>query len=143
MKSGRKAVWVALCLLVVSVVLLAVFLFVESRGKAGVLHTAWAPSVDGQTMAALLVDETDTAAGPEEEHPTPRARMTQKRTLPLRSAHRLHSRRPQTMLDRKAVHRETKRRTRLPVREAVPLHQEGTAIRRLSIQMHTTTETET
>lgn len=40
MKSGRKAVWVALCLLVVSVVLLAVFLFVESRGKAGVLHTA-------------------------------------------------------------------------------------------------------
>ena len=62
MKSGRKAVWVALCLLVVSVVLLAVFLFVESRGKAGVLHTAWAPSVDGQTMAALLVDETDTAS---------------------------------------------------------------------------------
>ncbi|WP_289606717.1 hypothetical protein [Amedibacillus dolichus] len=39
MKSGRKAVWVALCLLVVSVVLLAVFLFVESRGKAGVLHS--------------------------------------------------------------------------------------------------------
>lgn len=64
MKSGRKAVWVALCLLVVSVVLLAVFLFVESRGKAGVLHAAWAPSVDGQTMAALLADETDTAAGP-------------------------------------------------------------------------------
>lgn len=32
------------------------------------LHAAWAPSVDGQTMAALLVDETDTAAGPEEEH---------------------------------------------------------------------------
>lgn len=62
MKSGRKAVWVALCLLVVSVVLLAVFLFVESRGKAGVLHTAWAPSVDGQTMAALLVDETDTTS---------------------------------------------------------------------------------
>ena len=62
MKSGRKAVWVALCLLVVSVLLLAVFLFVESRGKAGVLHTAWAPSVDGQTMAALLVDETDTAS---------------------------------------------------------------------------------
>ncbi len=68
MKSGRKAVWVALCLLVVSVVLLAVFLFVGDRGKAGVLHTAWAPSVDGQTMAALLVDETDTSAGPEEEH---------------------------------------------------------------------------
>lgn len=62
MKSGRKAVWVALCLLVVSVVLLAVFLFVESRGKAGVLHAAWAPSVDGQTMAALLVDETDTTS---------------------------------------------------------------------------------
>ncbi len=68
MKSGRKAVWVALCLLVVSVVLLAVFLFVGDRGKAGVLHAAWAPSVDGQTMAALLADETDTAAGPEEEH---------------------------------------------------------------------------
>ena len=51
-----------MCLLVVSVVLLAVFLFVESRGKAGVLHTAWAPSVDGQTMAALLVDETDTTS---------------------------------------------------------------------------------
>lgn len=49
-----------MCLLVVSVVLLAVFLFVGDRGKAGVLHTAWAPSVDGQTMAALLVDETDT-----------------------------------------------------------------------------------
>ena len=62
MKSGRKAVWVALCLLVVSVVLLAVFLFVGDRGKAGVLHTAWAPSVDGQTMAALLVDETDTTS---------------------------------------------------------------------------------
>lgn len=62
MKSGRKAVWVALCLLVASVVLLAVFLFVESRGKAGALHTAWAPSVDGQTMAALLVDETDTTS---------------------------------------------------------------------------------
>ena len=62
MKSGRKAVWVALCLLVVSVVLLAVFLFVESRGKAGMLHAAWAPSVDGQTMAALLVDETDTTS---------------------------------------------------------------------------------
>ena len=65
MKSGRKAVWVALCLLVVSVVLLAVFLFVESRGKAGVLHAAWAPSVDGQTMAALLVDETGFAMDPE------------------------------------------------------------------------------
>jgi len=51
-----------LCLLVVSVVLLAVFLFVGDRGKAGVLHTAWAPSVDGQTMAALLVDETDTTS---------------------------------------------------------------------------------
>lgn len=51
-----------MCLLVVSVVLLAVFLFVESRGKAGALHTAWAPSVDGQTMAALLVDETDTTS---------------------------------------------------------------------------------
>ena len=62
MKSGRKAVWVALCLLVVSMVLLAVFLFVESRGKAGMLHAAWAPSVDGQTMAALLVDETDTTS---------------------------------------------------------------------------------
>lgn len=51
-----------MCLLVVSVVLLAVFLFVGDRGKAGVLHTAWAPSVDGQTMAALLVDETDTTS---------------------------------------------------------------------------------
>lgn len=40
MKSGRKAVWIALCLLVVSVVLLAVFLFVESRGKTGALHAA-------------------------------------------------------------------------------------------------------
>ena len=51
-----------MCLLVVSVVLLAVFLFVGDRGKAGVLHTAWAPSVDGQTMAARLVDETDTTS---------------------------------------------------------------------------------
>ncbi len=143
MKSGRKAVWVALCLLVVSVVLLAVFLFVESRGKAGVLHTAWVPSVDGQTMAALLADETDTAAGPEEEHTDTASEDDAKANAS--SAERTPSTQPSTANDAgsQSGTRETKRRTRLPVREAVPLHQEGTAIRRLSIQMHTTTETET
>lgn len=98
MKSGRKAVWVALCLLVVSVVLLAVFLFVESRGKAGALHAAWAPSVDGQTMAALLVDETGSAMDPEEEHTDTASEDDAKSNAS--SAERTPSTQPSTAMER-------------------------------------------